>query len=256
MVTRLDIPLSFRSKTVPYRIGLLLLETDHTTELEFARHMHHDQIGVYANRVTYANPTTPENLMKMVPLIAERAGEILPGADLDILYYGCTAASFVIGDDVVAEKINQVKPTAKVITPTSSAINAFQQLDIASVAILTPYLPQTSAPLETFFSEKGLRVEAHNCLGLEDDREMARLDPQTLIAAARKADDPKADALFISCTALRSIEIVTELEGILGKPVITSNQAAIWQVARLLGLPRPGRNDCQLFRTLPVASQG
>ncbi|SNY92991.1 maleate isomerase [Cohaesibacter sp. ES.047] len=251
MVKRLDIALSYRDRPVPFRIGLLLLETDHTTELEFARHMPHDKVGVYCNRVEYANPTTPENLLAMLPKLGQRAEQILPGSDLDAVYYGCTAASFVIGNERVEEAIHAVKPKARVITPTSAAMEAFEHLKIGSVALLTPYLPATSEPLETYFESHNIAVKRHSCLGLEDDRDMARLDADSLIRAAENADDPQADALFISCTALRSIEVATELEMRLGKPVITSNQAAVWSVCRLLGLPRPDRNACRLFETLP-----
>nr|WP_320142866.1 ectoine utilization protein EutA [uncultured Cohaesibacter sp.] len=254
MVTQLNLTLSLRNKTIPCRVGLLLLETDHTTELEFARHMPHDLIGVYANRVSYANPTTPENLRKMMPLLCERAAQILPEADLDVVYYGCTSASFVIGDAVVAREINKAKPSASVVTPTSAALAACHQLRVGSLAVLTPYLPKTSAPLEPYFTERGISVAKHSCLGIEDDRIMAAIDARSLIQAAIKADHPDAEALFISCTALRALELVPELENRLGKPVITSNQAAIWYILRLLGLPQPVRNSCQLFHTLPEAA--
>ena len=254
MVKQLSIPLSYRDKAVPCRVGLLLLETDHTTELEFARHMPHDLVGIYANRVTYANPTTPENLRKMMPLLSARAAEILPGSDLDIIYYGCTSASFVIGDEVVRSEINATKPGAMVITPTLAALAAFQALRLHSIALLTPYVPETSAPLETYFANAGLSVKRHACLGLEDDRDMARLDPDTLIRAACAADHPDAQALFISCTALRSVEVAGAIEREIGKPVITSNQAAVWHTLSLLGLPRPDRNACRLFETLPPAA--
>ena len=250
MVVQLNMPLSLRDTTISHRVGLLLLETDHTTELEFARHMPHEQVGVYANRVPYANPTTPENLRKMTPVLAERAAQILPEADLDVVYYGCTAASFVIGDEVVSEQIHLMKPRAKVVTPTSAAIAAFHALGLKKLALLTPYLPQTSAPLENYCRSNGFEVVKHSCLGIEDDRIMAALDSKCLINAAQMADSADADALFISCTALRSIEIVPELEAKLGKPVVTSNQAAIWQILKSLGLPKPDRNPCILFDDL------
>ena len=250
MVKQLNLTLSLRNKTVPARIGLILLETDHTTELEFARHIPHDLVGVYANRIPYANPTTPENLRKMTPLIGEKASQILPEADLDVVYYGCTSASFVIGDDVVAEHIRAAKANSTVVTPTLAAVAACHHLSVSKLAVLTPYLAQTSALLDPYMDAAGLSVVSHCCLGIEDDRIMAALDDKSLIHAAVAADHPDAEALFISCTALRAVEVVPALEARLGKPVITSNQAAIWHILRHLGLPQPKRNPCHLFRTL------
>src|SRR6201999_437063 len=46
-----------------------------------------------------------------------------------------------------------------------------------------------------------------------------------------------ADAYFISCANIQSIDVIADLEVALQKPVITSNQAALWCALRTLGLP-------------------
>ena len=61
------------------RIGLIILATDHTTEVDFQRMVASDRIGVYVTRIPYANPVTPENLLKMQPSLTDGAGLILPG---------------------------------------------------------------------------------------------------------------------------------------------------------------------------------
>ncbi len=249
-ITQLYEPLDLAPRSMPLLVGLVLLETDHTTELEFARHMPHDFVGTHANRVTYVNPSTPENLRATMPLLRKGAEMILPGADLDVIYYGCTSASIVIGDDVVKNELLAAKPGATVITPTIAAFEACQHLAVHKLAVLTPYLPETSAPLQPYFEQAGFEVVNHVCLGMADDREMARLSSDTLIRAAVMADVPDADALFISCTALRSLEVAGQIETAIGKPVITSNQAAVWMTLRSLGLGHPGRNHCRLFDSL------
>ena len=52
---------------------------------------------------------------------------------------------------------------------------------------------------------------------------------------AIKADVPESEAVFVSCTALRTSAIIEELEQALGKPVVTSNQALVWHSLRLSG---------------------
>jgi len=47
---------------------------------------------------------------------------------------------------------------------------------------------------------------------------------------------PEADAVFISCTSVRTFEIIAPLERDLGKPVISSNQATIWHALRKTGI--------------------
>ena len=249
MVELLNVPLTFRLNTVAKRVGLLMLSTDHTAELEFSRLITEEDIGIYTTRVQFANPTTPQNLRAMVPFISEAAQLLLPGSDFDVIYYGCTSASVVIGDEVIVEGIHRAKPTAEVITPTIAALKAFDALGVHKVALLTPYLAHTSAPMQPYFEKSGLKIVKHSCLGMEDDREMARLDAQCLVNAALEADDQNAECLFISCTALRSIEVAGEIEKRINKPVVTSNQAAIWLCRALLGMNQPKLDACRLFAT-------
>ncbi len=249
MVQVLELPLTMREHTVAKRVGLLMLSTDHTAELEFSRLVAREGIGIYTNRVPFANPTTPENLQAMLPHISTAAEMLLPGSDFDVIYYGCTSASVVIGNAAIVNAIRKAKPAAAIITPTISAIKAFESLNVKSIAILTPYLAETSKPVEPYFEKFGLNVVKHCCLGMEDDREMARLDRECLIEAAIKSDHKDADCLFISCTALRSVEVAGDIERIINKPVVTSNQAAVWQCLGLLGLAGPTLDKCQLFAT-------
>ena len=73
-------------------------------------------------------------------------------------------------------------------------------------------------------------------LNIEQDSDMVRVAPDFIAAFAAGLDRPDAEAVFISCGALRSLEIVEQLEQALGKPVIVSNQAMIWDTLRLAGI--------------------
>jgi maleate isomerase len=53
---------------------------------------------------------------------------------------------------------------------------------------------------------------------------------------ARGLDRPEADTIFISCGALRTIEVIDALEAASGKPVVASNQAMAWDCLRLAGI--------------------
>ena len=65
---------------------------------------------------------------------------------------------------------------------------------------------------------------------------MIRVRPEYIADFAMQADTPDADTLFISCGALRSIDIIAELEQRLAKPVICSNQAMMWDMLRQAGI--------------------
>lgn len=223
-------------RPVAKRIGLVALATDHTTETDFARMMQGHDVGVYVNRIGFENPTTHESLLRTGPRLADAARDILPDEALDVLVYGCTAASVVLGNDNVAKHMNSAKPDTPCVTPSSAAFDAFEALGVRKISVLTPYTQDVTDSLVTYFSRHGPEVLNATCFGLSDDRDMARVSKASIIEGGMAAFDPDAEALFISCTAVRAASCVAQLEAELGKPVITSNQAMVWRCMRHLGI--------------------
>ncbi|WP_027991554.1 ectoine utilization protein EutA [Sinorhizobium meliloti] len=217
------------------RIGLVILATDHTTEVDFQRMVASDRIGVYVTRIPYANPVTPENLRAMQPSLTEAAALILPDETLDVVMYSCTSASVVIGDREVAAAIKAAKPEAAVVTPTAASVQGLRALSANRISVLTPYTIETSRPMADYFAERGFAIDRFTCLGLTDDREMARISPKEIVAFAKEAAAPESDALFISCTAVRAAGVIAEIEQAIGKPVVSSNYATAWACLRLCG---------------------
>jgi maleate isomerase len=102
-----------------------------------------------------------------------------------------------------------------------------------------------------YFAAHGFEIASVTCLGFEDDREMARISPASLVELTREAMDDEAAALFVSCTALRSALAVVAMEEAIGRPVVTSNQATAWNCLRLCGddMARP---EFGRLHTLPL----
>ncbi len=223
------------------RVGLIALATDHTSEVDFRRMVASERIGVYVARIPYANPTTPENLRKMQPSLSAGAALILPDETLDAVCYSCTSASVVIGDAEIEQAIQAAKPGVPVVTPPMAGIRGLNAFGVKRISILTPYTVETSRPMAAYFAAHGFDIRSFTCLGFEDDREMARITPASLVEMARKVMHPQADALFVSCTALRAALAVPGMEEAIGRPVVTSNQASAWNCLRLCGddTPRP-----------------
>jgi len=217
------------------RVGLVILATDHTTEPDFQRMVASERIGIYVARIAYANPTTPENLRRMLPSLTDAASLILPDETLDALCYSCTSASAVIGDAEVERALHKAKPGVPVVTPTFAVTTGLKSVGACRISVLTPYTVATSRPVANYLVGQGFRIDRFTCLGFEDDREMARIKPDALVNLAREAMHPDSDALFISCTALRAAMAVPQVEAAIGKPAISSNLATAWMCLRLCG---------------------
>ncbi|MGF1553407.1 MAG: ectoine utilization protein EutA [Paracoccaceae bacterium] len=223
----------------PARVGLLLLSSDLTTERDAARVLAPEGIAAHAARVAFDNPTTRESLRRMGARIAEGAALLVPGAALSAVCFSCTSGTVEIGGEAVAAAIRAVRPGVPVVTPPEAALDAFAALGARRVALLTPYTESVTAPMARWFAERGVEIVRARCLGMEDDRAMARVSRAAIAEAAAEADHPAAEALFVSCTALPALGAAAAIEARLGKPVVTSNQASLWRLRALAGAAAP-----------------
>lgn len=247
-LTLSSMPLAFDARAIEKRVGLILLGTDHSTEADFARLVAREAVGLFATRVEYANPVTPENLAAMEPHLAAAAAIILPEEDLDVVCFSCSSASVVIGDGAVEAAVRKGKPGVPVVTPPLATVEALAALGARRISVLTPYTVETSLPMAAYFERRGFDIASFTCLGLEDDREMARISRVSLVEAAAEATASDADALFVSCTALRAASVVAAIEGRIGRPAVTSNQATAWACLRRCGIePERGLDAGRLF---------
>lgn len=220
------------------RLGVVALATDLTFERDAARLIGWDEAIVHVSRIRFENPTTPENLAAMGPGLASSASLLAPGAELAALAFACTAASVTIRNEVIAEAFASIRPGVPVVTPSSAALAALKALGARRIALLTPYLPETTAPMVEYFEAKGMAVVRAACFGLADDRDMARLDWDAIVEAAVALDGDDVDALFLSCTAMPSLDVTDAIETRIDKPVVGSNQAVCWVMRALAGLPQ------------------
>jgi len=213
------------------RLGLIAVATDLTLEGDLPV-MLPDVVRLHVTRVAFDNPTTPENLTAMLPRLAGAADLLVPGVPLAAIGYGCTAAGAVLGDAAIAA----TRPGVPVISPAMAGRMALAALGVQRIALLTPYLARTTAPVITYFEGHGLEVVSAYGLGLADDRDIACLAPADIVAGVRAADHPRAQALFVACTAVPILGLIDRIEAALGKPVVTANQALGWALAAAAGL--------------------
>ena len=242
--------------TVPYeltdgaprhRIGLIALLTDEATEPDFQRMMP-EGAAYFTSRVISANPVTIENLRKIGPKLGESAAQILPGARLDSIAYSCTSGTVALGYDAIAAEIAKGRPGVPVTTPITSAIAGLNKLGAKRITLFTPYVDSVNQAMRGFIEDHGIEVLNIGSFCIEGDLDMARLPPEAIRAAVIEANHPEADAVFISCTAIRAVEVLEEAEAALGKPVLSAIQCLFWEALRLAGCDTPIEGYGSLLR--------
>jgi len=203
--------------------------------------------SLFTNRVLNANPLTIENLRAMSGDITRAATGILPGLGVDVMIYGCTSGTVAIGEAKLQRLIQIAQPGVPVTNPVAAARAALQAFDALRISILTPYSKIVNAAVLKCFQDQGFDVLNIEGFGLEDDIEMAGLPSAAIFEAGMQICDQEAEALFISCTAIRSASVANELEQKLGIPVVTSNQALVWHCLQLIDNPAPVSGFGRLF---------
>ncbi|WP_204623738.1 maleate cis-trans isomerase family protein [Crenalkalicoccus roseus] len=231
-------------------IGLVVLATDHTIEHEWRALLGGlDGVGFFATRLWNDATITTETLRAMEGNIAEAVRLIRPGERIDAVAFGCTSGAMVIGDDVVAARVHEVRPGVPCCSPLSAATEGLRAAGCRRIALLTPYGDGLNRAMRADLMRRGLEVPVVGSFNHENDNEVARIDAASLRAAALELGRrPEADGLFVSCTSLRAAALVQELEAELGKPVTSSNHALAWRALRLAGVPDALPDRGCLFR--------
>jgi maleate isomerase len=215
------------------KIGLIALATDFNSEQDLRR-MYPEGFEVFTNRVLNANPVTMENLRNMVGDISRAAGGILPDIKLDAMIYGCTSGTVANGADNIERLIQENNPGVPVTNPVSAALAAFEHFGATRVSILTPYTQIVNDEMASYFESQGIEVLNIAGFGSDNDLEMTSIPPLAIADASAKVCDSNADLLFVSCTAIRASLVIETIEEIIGKPVVTSNQALVWHSLKLM----------------------
>jgi len=224
----------FKKELKP-KVSLIALSTDQTIENDFQNICNNLPVDIFINRIHNKNPLTKENLLKMGKDLASVTKKILPDEKLNTIAYGCTSGTIAIGEDSVKEKILSAKPGSYVTTPVTSAIKAFQQMNIKKIALFTPYPDAVNKTILEYFTKKNIQVSSFASLNLNLDSEFANVDPNYILEISSQLETKNADALFISCTALPVLNILDKLEKKIQKPVLSSNQTLIWDTIRSVG---------------------
>ncbi len=230
------------------RIGLIVPSTNTINEPEWWR-MAPAGVTIHTSRVLLTGKADIESYNRMADAL-DRAAEELATAEVDVLAYGCTSGSFICPLPQLLDKMRA--QTGTPVTATAGAVAAaLRTLGVRRIAMGTPYVDFVNEAEVAFFESYGFRIVSLHGLKLGDTQEerrgIGRVPPEVVYRMAKEIDRDDAEAIFISCTNLATIDIIAEIERDFGKPVVTSNQACFWACMRLIDLRIPVTGYGQLL---------
>lgn len=229
-------------------LGLVVLSSDQTIEPEVYNLTCGEGIVVHHARIENDVTVTPETLAAMEARLPQTAALLPKGFGFDVIGYGCTSASLIIGEDKVADGIHQAHPGVATTNPVTAVRAAMAALGMRRIALLTPYIAEINHRLRDQFQSLGFSIPVMGTFNEKNDLVVGRIDRTSLIDAIVKLGSHNScDGVFISCTGLRVAYLVKEAEERLGKPVTSSNHALAWHMLRLAGVNDPKPEHGSLF---------
>ncbi|GGY96416.1 decarboxylase [Streptomyces nitrosporeus] len=156
-------------------------------------------------------------------------------AGAEALVWATTGGSSVRGWEGAQEQIAGLARTAGL--PASSASFAFAhavgELGASRVCVAATYPEDLAGLFADFLRRAGVEVTAVRGAGVVDASEAAAWDVERIKELAVAGDHPDAEVLLLPDNALHTAAHIPELEELLGKPVLTANQVAVWEGLRL-----------------------
>jgi maleate cis-trans isomerase len=168
---------------------------------------------------------------------ASAAASLLADARVDRIVFHCTGVTTFspeIGEKIRSE-IESLTGIPTIVT-SDAIVAALNALQARRIALLTPYVELVHEREKAFLNGRNIDVILDKALGLNTNTEMGALEPAFLARFVHDNTTAAADAYFLSCTALRSAGVIAKLEAELKRPVITSNQAAVWYALASAGV--------------------
>ncbi len=209
-------------------------------------------VAINSTKLWFPGPTI-EGLICLSDQL-EKAAEMYKKQRHELLVFGCTSGSMVKGFGFDKECIRRMEAASGVpsITTSTAVLEAFDVLGMPRAAVITPYPDETNVMEKKFLEDNGISVTSiagMDCspirqYGVPDvsqgivrvKGDMADIEPSQIYRAVRDMNLGDAQCLFISCTGLNTMEIISLLEEDLGMPVITSNQASLFSALRHCGV--------------------
>lgn len=213
--------------------ALVVLQTDEVVESE-VRAWLPESIKLYHTRIQNAADVNEHTLLDMREKITAVCRLLPEHAPIQVVAYCCTSGTTVIGEDTVERNIQVVYPNARVTNPLSAVKAKLHDLGATKIGVLTPYIPAVTNAMTTHLNDTGFDIVSTASFYEQHDYKVCRISNDSIIAAIKTiASNSSCDAIFASCTNLRTQSFLDTLSEELNLPVISSNSALAWHIEHL-----------------------
>ncbi|HMN78480.1 MAG TPA: hypothetical protein PKA20_01000 [Burkholderiaceae bacterium] len=224
------------------RIGFLIPPGNPTTEPEvtrmtppgvsvhFTRMVAHGETGSLEGQEE-RNRTQLAHLDENIALLAM----VKPA----VIVMAHTASSYTLGRDGERALVERIERDTGIrfITAFGSVIAALDALGARRIAFGTPYGEAATQQCKASLESYGIAVARFG--RLQGVKNIYDETPARAYRLARDVDAADAQAVFLSGVGMPTIAVIDVAERDLGKPVVSSIAASMWNALRLAGVSAP-----------------
>jgi maleate cis-trans isomerase len=230
--------------------GVLIPSTNTTVEIEYSRllpptlQVHVGRLGKGSNQPF--TPSRPED-------IAYQA-RLLGSARVEVVCLAQTSAS-LFDDDYDAVTKQRMSEGAGVPSLTSAEAigQAIGALGGRRIALVSPYSEEVSNRARQYFETRyGVEVLAMEGFGATDSYAIGSLSADHATVAFTRLDRPEIDMFVVPGGNFPTMQCIATWEQQFHKPVITTNQAALWAMLGIMHITTPLPGLGRLLEQMPV----
>ena len=232
-----------------HHFGVLIPSTNTTVEIEYSRLLPPTLQAHVGRLLTSGNgPFAPSKDADI-----DYQARLLGTARVEVISLAQTSAS-LFRDDYDADVVQRMSSAAGVpaITSAQAIGQAIQALGRTRIALVSPYSQPVIERARHYYESKfGLRVVGLEGFAATDSYMIGKLGPENARDAFARINRPEIEVLVVPGGNFPTMTFVPAWEQEFGKPVITTNQAALWAMMKLMGVREPLSGLGQLLEKMP-----
>ena len=190
---------------------------------------------MYASGVTGSLAGQEERNREQIAHVEEDVGRLVL-VKPNVIVLGHTATSYTLGREGEAELCARIEKKHGVpfVTAFGSVVAALNHLGAKRVAYAAPYNEANTLLGKRHLEQFGFEVPCYD--NLKGVTNIYDETAERAYALARSVDRPEAQAIFISGVGMPTLTAIEALERDLGKPVVSSASAMMWNALRIAGV--------------------
>jgi maleate isomerase len=210
--------------------GVLIPSTNITVEIEYSR-MLPASLQAHYGRLGKSGKTP---FFPSLDADVAYQSKLLGDAKVETLALAQTSAS-LFDDDAKCTKMMTDGAGVPSMTSAQAIGQAIQHLGAKRIALATPYSPDAIGRAKRYYETKyGLVVVAMEGFDANDSYAIGLMGPENARDAFRRIDKPEIEVLVVPGGNFPTLPSIAAWEEEFGKPIVTTNQAALWAMMRVM----------------------